>query len=96
MVSGAQSVMTPGTYMMLLLFAGNLGLPVVPYEPGDMPTLVVVQGRSGWTMLVVPATRQIWTSATFEDGEFMIAATMKMLELPVPLVISMKIAGHDQ
>ena len=80
MVSGAQSVMTPGTYVMLMSFAGNLGLPVVQYKPGLMPTLDVVQGRSGWTMLGVPATRQIWTSATSEDGEFMIAATMKMLE----------------
>ena len=61
------------------------------YRLTVMLTLAMGLDKSGWTMLDVPEMRQAWTSATFEDGGYTTVATMRMLEWPVPLVISIKI-----
>ena len=53
-----------------------------------MLTLAVGLDRSGWTTFGVPETRRVWKTAPFEDGGYTTAATMRMLEWSVPLVIS--------
>ena len=90
MDSGVQSVTTTGTSVMLQLLADSSDSLVEHYMHIVEPTLAVGRGKSGWTMSGALEMRQAWRSATFEDGGYTTVATTRMLEWPVPLVISTK------
>ena len=88
MASGALSVMTTGTSVMLQSFADSSDSLVEQYMHTVAPTLAVGRDRFGWTMSGALEMRRAWRIAAFEDGGDTTVATMRTLEWPVPLVIS--------
>ena len=87
--SGAQSVMTTGTFVMAMSSAGSWAI-VEQHMCGLVLTLVGEPDRSGWTIFAVLGMRPTCLIADSLVGGLITVHIMKMLESLVLLVINYK------